>query len=198
MKKIILIVYVAVLLVPVTTASGELITLKNGKAVEGPVLEEKAGWIKVDIEGVGVTYYADEIKAIERGLIGSVYDQGKEVLLNHAMAFWSKEDNGLIVLLFREKAAADTDHAFSISIYFNNGFDLDHVERYVLAVRELNPGQKGRSFTVSGPRVREDFKKFNYSKDNGTLELHLAGEFAIDGAKSTWNVRLALPVKTRS
>ena len=41
------------------------ITLKNGKTVTASILEKTEEFIKVDIEGVGVKYYLDEIESFD-------------------------------------------------------------------------------------------------------------------------------------
>lgn len=41
----------------------DTVELKSGKTIEGKIVDETAGWIKVDIDaGMTVTYYKDEIK----------------------------------------------------------------------------------------------------------------------------------------
>ncbi|MFA6281264.1 MAG: hypothetical protein WCY05_02020 [Candidatus Omnitrophota bacterium] len=42
----------------------ETIVLKSGKTVEGKILEQTDKYIKVDIEGISITYYLDEIQSI--------------------------------------------------------------------------------------------------------------------------------------
>ena len=44
----------------------ETITLKSGKTIEGKILEKTDKSIKVDINGVSVTYYIDEIEGIDK------------------------------------------------------------------------------------------------------------------------------------
>ena len=43
---------------------GETITLKNGKTVEGELLEKTDKYIKIAVSGVPITYYLDEIESI--------------------------------------------------------------------------------------------------------------------------------------
>ena len=43
----------------------ETIHLKNGNSVSGKILEKNAQSVKVDTNGVSMTYYADEIKDID-------------------------------------------------------------------------------------------------------------------------------------
>ena len=58
MRKILIIF----LLISFTLQShSETITFKNGKTIDAPVLERTEEYIKVDIEGVGIKYYVDEI-----------------------------------------------------------------------------------------------------------------------------------------
>jgi S1-C subfamily serine protease len=43
----------------------ETITLKSGKTIEARIIERTDSYIKVDIKGIPITYYLDEIEAIE-------------------------------------------------------------------------------------------------------------------------------------
>ena len=46
-------------------ASAETIYLKNGEKVEGDIVERTIGYIKVDFEGIPLTYWAEEIDYIQ-------------------------------------------------------------------------------------------------------------------------------------
>ncbi len=61
-------IFLIVILMPMLSFA-ETIELKNGKIVEGKIVDETADWIKVDM-GVGViiTYYKDELKDYKKGV----------------------------------------------------------------------------------------------------------------------------------
>ncbi len=46
-------------------ATAETIHLKDGRSVEGKVIEKNGQSVKVDVNGVGMTYYADEVADID-------------------------------------------------------------------------------------------------------------------------------------
>ena len=52
------------LLFPVIT-SAETIILKSGKTVEGKIIEKTDKYIKIDFQGMPLTYYSDEIESID-------------------------------------------------------------------------------------------------------------------------------------
>ena len=62
--KIILLVLIGSLL-SVSSVYAETIVLKSGKSVEGKLLEKTDKYIKIDFQGVPVTYYFDEIESID-------------------------------------------------------------------------------------------------------------------------------------
>ena len=62
MKKIVLILAGLVFATPVWAA---IVHLNSGTAINGKILESTADTIKVDVEGVTVTYYKDEVSSIE-------------------------------------------------------------------------------------------------------------------------------------
>lgn len=45
--------------------SAETITLKSGKTVEGKLIEKTDKYIKIDFQGIPLTYYLDEIESID-------------------------------------------------------------------------------------------------------------------------------------
>lgn len=63
-KKVIIILTVSFLLFT-PSIFAEMIVLKSGKTVEGKILERADKNIKVDIAGIPITYYLDEIESID-------------------------------------------------------------------------------------------------------------------------------------
>lgn len=64
-SKKIIIVLSLLFFVPLLSASAGTIILKSGKTVEGKILEKTDKSIKVDIDGIAITYYLDEIANIK-------------------------------------------------------------------------------------------------------------------------------------
>ena len=60
--KSLLFLFCASLLVPIF-CSAETVVLKSGEKVEGTVLEKTDKYIKIDIDGIPVTYFLDELRA---------------------------------------------------------------------------------------------------------------------------------------
>lgn len=65
MKKIIFVL--AILSLMTSLSFAETIYLKNGSVVKGTVLEKTDDQIEVDVNGMTMTYYADEIERIDGG-----------------------------------------------------------------------------------------------------------------------------------
>ncbi len=55
------------LILPVVLAGADTLYLNNGKKINGKIIERTEKSTKVDISGVTITYYADEIDHIEEG-----------------------------------------------------------------------------------------------------------------------------------
>ncbi|MFA5008870.1 MAG: hypothetical protein WC546_06600 [Candidatus Omnitrophota bacterium] len=53
----------------------EGIKLKNGKSISAKIIEKSEKFIRIDIDGIAVTYYTDEIKDINGKKIVSVAPQ---------------------------------------------------------------------------------------------------------------------------
>jgi hypothetical protein len=80
MKNRILLMTIIVLLglYAVTLVYAETILLKSGKTVEAPIIAKTDKYIKVDISGIPITYYFNEIASID-GKEMSAYTPGSEV-----------------------------------------------------------------------------------------------------------------------
>jgi tetratricopeptide (TPR) repeat protein len=64
-KKILIILALAIsLYFPVLTLA-ETIVLKSGKTVEGKLIEKTDKYIKIDFQGVPLTYFSDEIQSVD-------------------------------------------------------------------------------------------------------------------------------------
>lgn len=63
MKRTLLIVFVLLL---TTNVFADKLILKNGKTAEGKIVEQAEDAIKIDIEGVEVTFFMEDIESIEK------------------------------------------------------------------------------------------------------------------------------------
>lgn len=59
MKRILTVLFLSLLLC--ASAYADTITLKSGKKVDGKIVEKSADWVKVDSDGVKLTYFLDEV-----------------------------------------------------------------------------------------------------------------------------------------
>ncbi|MFH1413577.1 MAG: hypothetical protein ABIG56_01865 [Candidatus Omnitrophota bacterium] len=64
-KKMQYIIITAILALMHTTAFADIIYLKNGKQVEGKIIEETQDSVKIELD-IKLTYFADQIERIER------------------------------------------------------------------------------------------------------------------------------------
>ncbi len=64
MNKKLSIIFLLMFLFISSSSFAETIILKSGKTIEGKILEKTDKYIKVDTEGIPITYYMDEIKSI--------------------------------------------------------------------------------------------------------------------------------------
>jgi len=49
---------------------GATIVLKNGKKVEGRIIEQTNKYVKLDFQGAGLIYFADEVASVEQDFVG--------------------------------------------------------------------------------------------------------------------------------
>jgi len=64
-----------VLLISFQLAHSETITLKDGKTIEADIVEREDGYIKIDVIGVAITYYFDEIESIDGKRISPILSE---------------------------------------------------------------------------------------------------------------------------
>jgi len=57
----------------------EIIALKSGKTIEGKIFEQTDKYIKVDIEGVPVTYYLDGVTCIDTGKVKIYFEDVEDL-----------------------------------------------------------------------------------------------------------------------
>ncbi|MCP4651831.1 MAG: hypothetical protein GY858_00375 [Candidatus Omnitrophica bacterium] len=63
---------------------GEIIKLPNGQTVEGTVTEETNEYIKVEIDGVPLTYYKEDASSFDRESSFDVMQSGNDLVLENA------------------------------------------------------------------------------------------------------------------
>jgi len=120
MKVKILVILVVILLGALLTkpAFAERIALKSGKTIEGKIIKKTDKYIKVDISGVSLTYFMDQLESIDGKQIISEASANAPVSesgsLNTASAFFEKG----------YKCIANEDYSNSVS-YFKKAIDLD-------------------------------------------------------------------------
>jgi tetratricopeptide (TPR) repeat protein len=88
MRNIIVIYLTLFLITPSVFA--EKIILKNGKSVEGKIIEKTSSYIKIDFEGVTLTYFNDEISSIEgevKDTSASVFPKGISVFYKNGLKY---------------------------------------------------------------------------------------------------------------
>jgi len=61
-------------------ASAETIVLKSGQTIEGKITEKTGQYIKIDVSGVAVPYFLDEIKSVDGGAVVSSGYSGVEII----------------------------------------------------------------------------------------------------------------------
>ena len=59
------------------SAEAETVSLKSGKSVVGKIVEKTEKYLKIDMEGIPITYYSDEIESIagDKDVAGSIEEQ---------------------------------------------------------------------------------------------------------------------------
>lgn len=110
-KKRMIILWLLISLYFPTFIFAETILLKSGKTVEGKLLEKTDKYIKIDFDGVPLTYFFDEIESID----------GQPLLSND-----------------REDRIPDTNsNSSSAEAYFKNGYELLYKGNYNQAIDYL-------------------------------------------------------------
>jgi len=75
----------------------DTVVLKSGQVVEGEIIENNDKYVKIDFDGVELTYFQEEIASIDQGKAGNVaskeltslyeaYESGKKVIENKKLS----------------------------------------------------------------------------------------------------------------
>jgi len=100
MKKILsgLIILIWLVLCFSSLVIAEAVILKSGKKLEGKILEKTDKYIKIDFDGIPLTYYFDEIEKIEgeasvKQTQENLYDEDKirSIIIDYYKAIDSKD-----------------------------------------------------------------------------------------------------------
>lgn len=102
-----LILYIPILLY------GDTIKFKSGKIIEADIIEKNNDYIKVDIAGIGITYYLEEIDSIT----GALVESGDS--LSYGEEFLSEAKRADIKKLFEITGALESEKQLSKVIIFS-------------------------------------------------------------------------------
>lgn len=116
---------IVILLLCTVNAGAEMIYLKSGKVVEGVVVEQTQGTIKVDTgNAVVITYYADEIDKIVKPEAASYTVQGIVKGMNFICGR-AEYDSKKNILLLRQGEGVFANPGISIFLVPTNGAPPD-------------------------------------------------------------------------
>ena len=78
-SKIMMFVLMGVLCLSVSSVYAETIVLKSGKTVEGKLIEKTDKYIKIDFQGVPLTYSLSEIQSVDGKVIGLLEEEKVDI-----------------------------------------------------------------------------------------------------------------------
>lgn len=143
MLRLKIFIFLGFIILGVNSLFATTIILKSGKTIEGNIIEKKDDSIKVDFQGVNLTYFMDEIKSIDGSILATINPEAKEIYL---------EGCSLTDLGKYEEAAQKMIEAINIDpkyplTYYNLGIIYNYLGQYNQAIQafnktlELNPGE---------------------------------------------------------
>lgn len=148
MAKKIITALLLMILSSITSVFAETIVLKSGKTIEGKIINKTDKYIKMDISGIPITYYLDDIESIDGNRINSFVTiktagnvepttaakSGEKIA---GESFVPKRKGDLIIHKFTaDKPYADTVHQGNI--YIDQGQYSQAIELFKKGI-EINP-----------------------------------------------------------
>lgn len=119
----------------VCTAYGDTLYLKNGKTVEGKILEKTDKYIKIDSVGVVLTYWMDEIEKIGTEAIGQPESLGDTGLFFKKGTGYLQEGKWeQAISQFKSAISIDPNH---VGAHFNLGCAYALAGEYDQAIKEF-------------------------------------------------------------
>jgi len=153
----------------------EKIILKSGQVVEGKIVEETDKYIKLEVVGVPVTFYKDEIKNIKGKISNATSDSGVEALP------YADQPQVKKYLELIQKEPNNYEHYMALAGFYAGTGDGDLVLKYIEKALQLNPQEaiKKDAYKIAamGAYSAGEFKK-SYEYIEKALQVNSQDEIA--------------------
>jgi lipopolysaccharide biosynthesis regulator YciM len=134
MKKLGLFFLVILFILPFI-ASAETIVLKSGQTIEGKLIEKTDKDIKIDFQGVPITYFLDEVESIDGKAVNMPKVENMPVVTQEEIADTMDKESRKVLDKNPESAKAYNDQGVAIRM---NGDHKQAIEYFSKAI-EIDP-----------------------------------------------------------
>jgi len=116
-------------------ASAEAILLKSGKTIEGSLIEKTDRYIKIDFQGVPLTYFFDEIRSIDGKPIEAERDKSIQTITYEEIAGIMEEESQQAIKDSPESAKAYNNRGMAFRMSGNQKEAINYFSKAI----EINP-----------------------------------------------------------
>jgi len=135
MSKKTVVIYLAISLVFCNIALAEVILLKSGKSIEGKLIEKTDKYVKINFQGVPLTYFFDEVKSIDGRELRVSKDENMQVITYEEIANNMERESQQVLKDRPESAKAYNDRGIAFRM---NGNQKDAINYFSKAI-DINP-----------------------------------------------------------
>lgn len=150
-KRISIILILLICLCSPVLIFAEIIVLNSGKTVEGKLIEKTDKYIKIDFQGVPLTYYFDEIESIDEKSVSVERDKNIPIITYEQMSNSMEQESQQAVRDNPKSAKAYNDRGIAFRM---NGNQEEAINYFSKAI-EIEPdyaeayGNRGLSYASS-------------------------------------------------
>lgn len=166
----IILVLLICLCLPVFTFA-ETIVLKSGKTIEGKLIEKTDKYIKIDFQGVPLTYFFDEIESIDGTLIGTPKQPVTVEILNPEYVKPPKIEDNIEI-----NSESTLEEILKKTNYYYSIHDFDKaIELCELALKKTNDRNiiARINFSLSSNYLEKGIEAYERNKDDSFYKLSI-------------------------
>lgn len=130
-------------------SQAEVLRLKSGQKIEGKITEEAKDYIKIDFQGINLTYFKTDLEKVDRvPQESSLDDAEKKKLHGQALLFFQKQDYDKAIEYLQQSLKIDPHYMeanYALGMVYRAKGDEAKAMDYLLKAYSLDSKSKGAS-----------------------------------------------------
>lgn len=169
-RKLAILILIISLFLPVLVFA-ETIVLKSGRTVEGKLIEKTDKYIKIDFQGVPLTYFFDEVESIDGVLISAAKQPVTAEILNPEYAKPPRPEDNIEI-----NSESTVEEILRKTNYYYSVHNFDKaIELCELALKKTNDKNliAAIDFSLSSNYLEKGIEAYSRNKDDSFYKLSI-------------------------